>query len=181
MQEWLLRGGRLRSAVAFGVSLAVVIGYSQFTLDGSAHAAYEGVTDGAVTAALLVALNRWTGWPKVESLSGISAPDRLAVFRAVFDGEPVADPRLAPRVIEFADTVEVGIRKDQRRSWVELFAVMALLVIATGETLAGLMPRAAVSWVAAVIVGCVGFFNRRARPRLLHKAQHASELAREQV
>lgn len=181
MQEWLVLGGRLRAAVVLGVLFAVVVGYSQFALDGSARDAYGGMAAGAVAGVVLVALNRWPGWWKVDPLSRISAPDRLAVLRAVHRGESVADPRLAPNVLKLADVVEDAVRKEQQTPRILLLATMVLPMIAIRETLAGLVPRAVASWVAAVVVGCLSFYARLAGPKRLYKAQRAAKLAQEQV
>jgi hypothetical protein len=69
MNEWLDRGGRLRTAVTFGLPFGLVTGATWFAFGRSAEAALNGVVSGvpgAVVFGALTAVTRWQSWNRCD-------------------------------------------------------------------------------------------------------------------
>ena len=88
-------------------------------------------------------------------LAGLSAGDRATVMGAVHRGLPTTDPRLAPAVLSYAQTV-----RDRHRKWVGTkgsFLIMPLVagvqvLLAVGDVIDDDAHVAAVRFLSAVIL-----------------------------
>jgi hypothetical protein len=181
MNEWLARGGRLRTAVTFGLSFGLVMGATWFAFGHSADAALNGVVSGvtgAVVFGALTAVTRWPSWPGGEH---VSPSNRRVIVGAVHRGEPVPDPRLAPDVVSYAKVVSAAAEREQRLRWVFFALPVMALALAVGETAAGSARPAVYSWVLTVLFLGVALLIPRSTGRRRKNAAEAIRLAGEHV
>lgn len=190
IQEWLWRGGRLRTSVTGGVFFGIFMGAffywwaspspPEATARAMGAAAAGGVASGALLGILMAVLPSTGGWWRIEQLSVLPPSDRVAVLRAVRGGEPVCDPRLAPGVLAYAEAVMASIRKQQprRRLWFWFAAALFQVINGVGYAVDGRAWQAVFSWAIAVSSppgGCRGNSSSSARG---HRQQRISRPAR---
>jgi len=180
MEEWLWRGGPRRWAVAFGF----VGGLLQI---GVALAVYESAV-GVIAAGLIgwvlffavAKVGGVPGWRRGEALALLSPSDRVAVIRAVRNGEPVPDPRLAPSVRAFASIVMSAAEQEQRQRWKFLVLPALSIAVAVGFTVAGSVRLAVYFW-AVTALSLVGWLRPGSAGRRLKNAAEAARIAEDQI
>ena len=180
MEEWLWRGGPRRWAVVFGfVGGLLMIGVA-LAVSESAVGVVAGGLIGWVLFFALAKAGGVPGWRRGEPLCLLSPSERVAVIRAVRNGEPVPDPRLAPSVLAFARVVMSAAEQQQRQRW-KFFVLPALLIaFAVGFTVAGSVRLAAYFW-ALTAFSLIGWLRLGSAGRRLKAAGKAARIAEDQI
>jgi hypothetical protein len=116
-------------------------------------------------------------WPLAEALA---PADRVAVVRAVTRGEPLAEARLAPAVIDRAAAVRRDLERAARLSWLGWAVVAVALAAAAGATvIAGSEERGAVLvlWASVLLVTAMVALVPRLSDRRERRARRAEKYA----
>jgi hypothetical protein len=171
VSEWVWGGGWLRVAVTFGLPFGLLIGAMEWVVVGAA-AGISGMLIESVTFGVCMAVIFRRAWPRGWQLP---ASDRVAVIRAVHRGERVADPRLIPEVLAYAEVRVQAAERDQRHHWVPWVFAPLIFVGAVVETVAG--PAALTAFVWAVAAFCLGVLWNMPR-QLARRRRHAAQAAR---
>lgn len=189
--EWLWRGGRFRMPVAYGVYSGILMGAFFYLLVllplGTTARAVGAVIGGAgagLAFGIVVAVSPTrSSWLRYGQLSGLPPSDRVAVLRAVREGERASDPRLAPGVLAWAEVVVASARRqqDQHMQWRMLALGVVSLVLALTVTTTGSVGVAVAAWAAAAWFLGMAWWLRGALERRRAKAQAAADFAAGQI
>ena len=171
LSEWLWTGGRLRTAVTFGIPFGLVIGSSALAYSGSVTQAVIDVLIAGPMFGGFMAVIWWRGWPRGGQLP---PADRVAVLRAVQRGERVSDPRLIPEVLGYATVTLRAADRDQRQRWVLWLIAAGIAAWALVVTPTGSAAQLAYAWTLAVVsLGLVWWSPHRFARRRRNAAQAA--------
>jgi len=170
VSEWPWGDGWLRVAVTFGLPFGLLIGAVEWVAVGAVAGISVMLLD-SVTFGVCMAVILRRAWPRGWQLP---ASDRVAVIRAVHRGERVADPRLIPEVLAYAEVRVQGAERDQRHRWVPWVFAALVVAVAVAETVAGWDASTAFLWAVAVFwLGLSWNMPRQLARRRRHAAQAA--------
>ncbi|MGW5464360.1 hypothetical protein [Streptomyces sp. NPDC003996] len=114
-------------------------------------------------------------WPGARDWN---AADRAAVVRATRRGEAIADPALAPAVVEYADGLSRVAEEDRLRRPLVLLVTALAIVLAVYDSFTAPTGVLVTSWlVVALLLADIVWWPGR-RSRVLSRAERARELAR---
>ena len=168
-------GGRIRMAVGLGVP----IGLMWLLVDDQGHSilplvvslVVSGLVGGAIVAIFLTGRS-----PRLADLDPV---DRVAVLDAVRTGDRVADPRLAPAVIERTEALGRVARTFRRDRLLVGLVLLGVLVWAIVMTFDGLDLGDRGPWLL-LMFGVVGMISgARRAPARFANAERADRYARE--
>jgi hypothetical protein len=172
ISEWLWAGGRLRTAVTFGIPFGLVIGTEVWVFSGSVIQAVIDVPLAGAMSGGFMAVMMWRGWPRGGKLP---PADRVAVLRAVQRGERVSDPRLVPEVLAYAKVMLRAADREQRQRWVLCVFAAGIAAWAAVVTVTGSAAQLAYAWTLAVIFFGLVWWSPR---RFAHRRRDAAKAAR---
>jgi hypothetical protein len=184
LREWLWNGRRLEGRLRYGVTVGLFHGIwlgawlaASFSRRPAAEAAIESVVGGAALGIFVAVRARRGGCLRL--LSAVPPSERGLVMRAVTRGEPVSDPRLAPYVLDCAESVLESVRKSRSPLGRWMFVAVAALpvVLAVVKTKSGPVWAAVFFWTITVMILGLGWAAPWRFARQRQKAERAAELA----
>jgi hypothetical protein len=176
--DGLWRGGRLWTAVRFGVPAGIVFGVIEFGFEGRVgRAAFEALFFGVCLGAWMAFL-MWRRWPDAKHLS---SGDRVTVVRIVRRGEGLDEARLAPSVLSYATMVRTSLDRAHRNAWILWIFAGSTLILALYESLRGSARMAVIFWVLVVLWAVLLVRVPRQRAQALESASHAELAARQML
>jgi hypothetical protein len=174
LSEWLWTGGRLRTAVTFGIPFGLVIGSEVWVFSGSVLQTVADVLLCGTMFGGFMAVRMWRGWPRGGQLP---PADRVAVLRAIQRGERVSDPWLTPEVLAYAKVMLHAADRDQRQRWVLWVIAAGIAAWASVETVTGSPDQLAYAWTLAVIFFGLVWWSPRRLARTRRDAAKSARLA----
>jgi len=135
-----------------------------------------------VFATLSVFYGVWMGrrmaryWPSAKQLSGL---EREHVARAAREGEPIADPRHAPALVDYRNGLHEAAAEARPLRWVIWFLLVVAVGTAGWDAAFGSWGNAIASAIYLVILLLEVFWWPKRQKQLLANADRAAEMARE--
>ncbi len=175
-RESFWRGGRLWSTARAGVPAGTL--YALFSLAtgrSAGNALLSGVFFGTVMGTFF-SFQAWRQWPAAKQLK---PADRVRVARAVRRGAPIADPRLAPAVLDYAAVTRRIQERGQRFTWFVPLIAALTLALAIAYTLNRPLSKTIIWWALLAFWIVLFAWLPRQRARVLANASHAEAAARQ--
>ena len=168
-------GGSVRRGATIGVCAGLFLGAlavldSETLIAGLVVFVVMGVASGLVMARRMARY-----WPGADTLSGAA---RVEVVNAVRHGERIADPALAPAVIDYGRGLHAAADDIRGWRWVIVFALVVAIAMSLWDAVSGSWGNLAASLVYLILGGLEVFWWPKRLAELLSNADRSATLAR---
>jgi hypothetical protein len=168
------RGGFVRRALIVGGFLGIVLGAMAWIDSGLLLAGILTVFITGLIYGIWIPRRMARYWPGAKQLSG---EDRVAVAHTARHGERVADPRLAPAIIDYSKGMHASAEQAKPYRWVVPLILAVGVATAVWDSIFGTWGNAIASVIYLVALLVEVFWWPKRRDGLLANGDRAAEFA----
>jgi len=168
------RGGSFRRALIVGSFLGIVLGVMAWIDSGLLLAGILTVFVTGIIYGIWIPRRMARYWPGAKQLSG---EDRVTVARTARRGGRIADPQLAPAVIDYSKGMHSAAEQAKPYRWVVPLVLVVSIATAVWDSIFGTWGNAIASVIYLVAFLVELFWWPKRRDELLANSDRAADIA----